>query len=56
MMRDPFDKIPAGPSLRIFLAGFAAAALLALAAAGTSMLHQQNGEQNKSLGASMAQQ
>jgi hypothetical protein len=56
-MHDPLENRPKGPSLRIFLVGLAAAALLTLAAAvGTSMLHQQNGEQNSSLGASMARQ
>jgi hypothetical protein len=57
MMHDPLESRQEGPSLRIFLVGLAAAALLTLAAAvGTSMLHQQNGEQTNSLGASMARQ
>ena len=57
LMHDPLENRQKGPSLRIFLVGLAAAALLTLGAAvGTSMLHQQNGEQNISFRASMARQ
>ena len=45
MIQDPFDNAPKGPSLWVFVAGFAAAALLTLTAAvGTSMLHRQSPE------------
>jgi len=55
MTHDPFDK-NRGPSLWVFIAGFAAAALLTLTAAvGTSMLHRQTPEQAKSFAAPVAQ-
>lgn len=55
MIQDPLDKNQ-GPSLWVFIAGFAAAALLTLAAAvGTSMLCHQAPEQAKSLETPVAQ-
>jgi hypothetical protein len=47
---------PQGPTLWAFIAGFAAASLLTLAAAvGTSMLHRQTPEQAKAFEAPVAQ-
>ena len=56
MIHDPIDR-PKGPSLWVFIAGFAVAALLTLSAAiGTSMLRHQTPEQAaRSLEAPVAQ-
>lgn len=55
MTHDPLDKNQ-GPSLWVFIAGFAAAALLTLTAAvGTSMLHRPTPEQAKPFEAPVAQ-
>jgi len=56
MIQDPFEKRPEAPSLWVFIAGFAAAALLTLAAAvGTSMIHRPTSEQAESVEAPFAQ-
>jgi hypothetical protein len=54
VIHDPLDK-KQGLSLWVFIAGFAAAALLTLAAAvATSALHPQNSQQPKSSEAPVA--
>jgi len=56
MINQPLDNRPKEPSLWIFVAGFAVAALLTLTAAvGTSMLHRPTTEPDKSFEAPVAQ-
>jgi hypothetical protein len=55
MTHNPLER-PQGPTLWVCIAGFAAAAVITLAAAvGTSMLHRQTPEQAKSFEAPVAQ-
>jgi len=56
MFNNSLDDKTKGPSLWVFVVGFAAAALLTLTAAvGTSMLHRPTDEQAKSFEAPVAQ-